>query len=980
MEVEKKIEKFNIDFEAGKEIFKDYCNTVAYIIKSLLNKNSFEYQIVTNRVKTIQSIENKVVKGFIPENINELTEIDDIIGCRVIFYLESDIEKFVSLLYGEFTVKKNNLRYSENGYNASHLVVELEPKRLELMEYEKFSGLKCEIQLTTVLFHSWSEISHNIIYKMPEGLTEFDERSVKALKKEFEEVMKNHIKPASYTFEFINERFKNLKEGKKIFDLDFLQSIMHSNLRNELYENLRLLHQFIIEFGDKTPDDFNLIEIIPGVIDKSKIINKTEDTTTTSGKRYDYEHHHVVGVCLDILNEIRYYNIEQTLEILMDLANDEEKKIRDKSIEVLNNLSKYNLKVIEKIGYVPQLKMINKINNTTLEVKIRLFDFLEKLFLNLLNFEFHDYSLIEYNKIGIQSGEIGVNEHLIKVRKQVITQLKELFESSRTEKVRLSCLKVLMEATKLPRKGNFDEDIEVLVLNNIDDIFDWLSQQYENYKLKEIKVLDGNINRLIKQYPSMNNIEKLITLESLIKGNRDYDVFKTLVGYDLSYGRELGWREVREQRNNKTFEYFEDIYLDNYSTWEVIILSIAECYSSTEEGEFLNFRKFLFDLGKIKSDFAKELISKNEEKLGSFLSNIIAGIMSANFEDDFGEQLILGWLKDKKYIVQSANVFILIENINVELLKKIFECAKETNNIDAIYNIFLAILNKNEFYQQLSNLFIETIEVLSNHKQFYWTHHIWFEENSILKFLNSSQFDTILCCLENFDSIDVHEQELLKPICIEYPEKIVSFFERRLQVKIQKQSKGYNRLIDSYDVVPYNFYDMDKLLKEKSEIILPLLMGWLDKSEWWFQREATHLIKNIFPEFDEPLQNYLNDLIDNGQIEDAKKVLRIIKEFNGSPKTYELSKNLIKKYGGNQELMKGLISALTQTGVVTGIYGFVDAYRSIKKEIKQWQKLKNSEINKFVSEFTSYINRLIIHETRRADSDKEMMKRRYSGN
>ncbi|MBR8645146.1 hypothetical protein KEH51_15765 [[Brevibacterium] frigoritolerans] len=125
------------------------------------------------------------------------------------------MEKFVNLLYDEFLVNKHNLRYSEDGYNALHLVVELNPARLGLMEYEQFTSLKCEIQLTTVLFHSWSEISHNIIYKMPTGLTEFDERSVKALKKQFEEVMKNHIKPASYTFEFINERFTNLKRVKR---------------------------------------------------------------------------------------------------------------------------------------------------------------------------------------------------------------------------------------------------------------------------------------------------------------------------------------------------------------------------------------------------------------------------------------------------------------------------------------------------------------------------------------------------------------------------------------------------------------------------------------------------------------------------------------------------------------------------------------------------------------------------------------------
>ncbi|MBR8645148.1 hypothetical protein KEH51_15775 [[Brevibacterium] frigoritolerans] len=129
--------------------------------------------------------------------------------------------------------------------------------------------------------------------------------------------------------------------------------------------------------------------------------------------------------------------------------------------------------------------------------------------------------------------------------------MKELYESTDEEKVRLSCLKVLMEATKLPRKGNYNEEIEVLVLENIDDVIDSLSQQYEHYKLKEIKVLDGNIHRLIKEYSGVKSLEKLKMLELRIINNPDYGVFKTLVGYDLSNSTEIGWREVREQRKIK---------------------------------------------------------------------------------------------------------------------------------------------------------------------------------------------------------------------------------------------------------------------------------------------------------------------------------------------------------------------------------------------------------------------------------------------
>ena len=245
MVIDKRVKEFKEAYEARKGIFQDFGNSISNIIKILLIKNSFQYQVVSSRVKTFDSIENKIINGSIPQNVINLNEIDDVIGCRVIFYLESDIQKFTNLLYDEFNVEKDNLRYSEDGYNALHLIVKSKPEKSVRMGNEQFIDLKCEIQLTTVLFHAWSEMAHNIIYKIPKELTAFDEHSVTALKNKFGEVMKNHLKPSSYTFEFINERFENLKRGKKVFDLEFLQSILITNSRNEIYENMKLLYQFI---------------------------------------------------------------------------------------------------------------------------------------------------------------------------------------------------------------------------------------------------------------------------------------------------------------------------------------------------------------------------------------------------------------------------------------------------------------------------------------------------------------------------------------------------------------------------------------------------------------------------------------------------------------------------------------------------------------------------------------------------------------
>lgn len=977
MAIDKRIKKFKEAYEEKKNIFHDFGNSLSNTIKTLLIENSFQYQVVSNRVKTFNSIENKIISGSIPQVVTNLNEIDDVIGCRVIFYLESDIQKFTNLIYNEFDVEKDNLRYSEDGYNALHLIIKLNSEKLSKMGKEQFIDLKCEIQLTTVLFHAWSEMAHNIIYKIPKELNEFDEHSVIALKNKFGEVMKNHLKPSSYTFEFINERFENLKQGKKVFDLEFLQNIIISNSRNEIYEKMKLLHQFINQFGDKTPDDFNLIEFILNVIQKSNSLN-TIEINMPLGRMYGFEHYHIVRVCLDVLSIIGYSNIEETLKILIELSDDKEYQIKNKSIEILDKISSYNLKMIERIGYSLQLRLIHTVEEITIDTKLKSWEFFEKLFLNLLNLEFHDSSLVAYNEISIQSGVIAVNKQLIDIRKRIIRVIKEVYKHTNEQELRGSIFKVLLNATSLPRQANFNDEIEDMVLMNIYDITEWAFEEFEKFNLKEIKLLDESIESIFKNFTELKNRDKLNDLKLLIKNNTSYNVFKVLVGYDLSYNSEIGWREVRRIREKKTKEFLNDISASNYNRWEETIVFIAQSYSSKEQGEFSNFRTFLFELGKNKPSFAKELLDKNKGSLKNFLSNIVAGIVSDNKGENLGNQIILKCLDNKENISECASVYALSKRVNSDTFKKIFSFAKESEDIDALYNLFRAILTNQKLFEQFRETFIEIVKELTKHKQYYWTQHIWFEEDSILQVLQESDFNEMLNCLENFNSIGVHEQEILKPICIADTPKIIQFFENRVNIKIQKKGvEYYNRLTDNYNAIPNDFYDLHKYLRSKSDIVLPLLMEWFNKDNWLFHWEASHLIKNIFPAFEEPLQKYLIVLIENDDIDDARKVLRIIKEYKSSATIYDICKNLIKKHVENQELMRELTNVLTQPGLVFGEYGPVEAYKRIKKEVRKWQKPKNKEIRRFVSEFIKEIDSLIIRETKRADDNKELMIRRF---
>lgn len=274
------IEKFIDEYKSQQSTYKEFGKIVSKIIRTILKNNEFRYQVVSNRSKGINSLRKKIIEHKRFQELKTVTEVDDLAGCRIIFYLDSDIQRFTHYIYEEFDVIKEEPKYSEDEYNALHFVVKFNKDRLNLMEYAKFSSLKCEIQLTTVLYHAWSEMNHDIIYKPQKELSNFDKQTFSSLKKEFSDVMKNHIKEAQHTFDFISYKVEKIKQGKQVFDIKFLNNIIHSESNNELHENLTLLHKYIEEFGDKTPKEIGIIKIVKSALVKSKSL-KIEPIKTT---------------------------------------------------------------------------------------------------------------------------------------------------------------------------------------------------------------------------------------------------------------------------------------------------------------------------------------------------------------------------------------------------------------------------------------------------------------------------------------------------------------------------------------------------------------------------------------------------------------------------------------------------------------------------------------------------------------------------
>lgn len=961
-----KTDEYLKEYKPIKELCRDFSYTIKLILENLLRKNSFKYQAITYREKSEKSLRNKIedIKG-----IKSVKDIDDLAGCRIIFYLDNDVQRVIQYLQDAFVVVKQNLKYSDDSYNALHLIVKLNKDRLKLSEYERFSGLKCEIQLTTVLYHSWSELAHDVIYKPEKSLSEFDKRTFDSIKGRFSDVMKNHIKQAQYSFDFIFKEIEKIKQGKQVFDVAFLKSIVDSRANNEIHENLKILLKYIEEFGDKTPKELKIIEIINDTLEKSKQLKK-EPVKTSFGDLPGHDYADVAEVCLDILERLRYIYPKEVFETLSRLSIDDKEKIKKKSLEVVSKMAKYTFWPKEKkIYYHPQLFILDEVERWDDKKLLTHLNFIVKVSEELLSPSFEGTSWSNHKTFTIHQGPLPAGDTVKKIRERTISILKKLYSLSKIISEKQRILQALGQATHTPHTGNYTPELEKIILENTNTLVSYYSSIVKEADNEVIKIIEEQLHWFVKRFK--NGLKNVKKLRSLIEKNAEYDMYKVFVGWDYRFSDELDYHEAEKERKQKIDEYIKQITDKNLSQWQKKILPIIKNYEQLEDrGQFQYFNIFLNELSKQKPEIAQKLILENEKEIEPFLVHLIAGIWQSK-QKERAIKLLEKWIKKGKHLSACAYIFEYVKEIDEPLLNKIYKKAKEQNDVNALTNVIRSIVSNFEQSKIGKDLFVECIKELKEHKNYWWVNHVWFRGNSILGALNKNDWKTVLESLLIAPNIDYHLEEMLSAVAQNSPKELIGFFHERIKIQAKKKRE------ERYDAIPFDLHKLNEPLSQNAKVVIEEILKWFKKEDWLSYWEGGHLLQAIFPAFHQELEEQLIKLLRSKNKNKAKIVLYILRSYKGETFLYNVCKEFIKQYPKSKKYKQEMFMILSQMGVVSGEYGFVDCYKRKKQEIQDWKKDKSKVIKNFAQQYENYLSKRIDYEKKRADEDIEIRKREF---
>jgi len=159
-----------------RDEYQDLCDVIRQLLRSILAHAQYSIHSIDCRAKDVESFRLKAGQPNpsdrdLPKYDSPLEQIKDLAAVRIITYVTGAIPAVVQAINANFDVIEaddksvNLVREGKLGYQSVHLLVRFKEPRLDLMEYSRFKARICEIQVRTILQHTWAQLEHDIRYK-----------------------------------------------------------------------------------------------------------------------------------------------------------------------------------------------------------------------------------------------------------------------------------------------------------------------------------------------------------------------------------------------------------------------------------------------------------------------------------------------------------------------------------------------------------------------------------------------------------------------------------------------------------------------------------------------------------------------------------------------------------------------------------------------------------------------------------------------
>lgn len=254
------LEKLQQEYYTVVPLAARFATSLKEEIEELLRSNKISLGVpIEYRVKKFESISEKVERKSL--DLEKITDVQDLIGIRLILLFARDVAKTCDLISETFTVlhredTQSRLTESQFGYQSFHFLIKLPDNWLTVPSFASTGNFTAELQIRTLAQHIWAAASHVLQYKQETSVPMPVRRSIyrvsallETIDLEFERVLDARESYVSGT---------DINRASELLNVDLLKSVLDSLLpsaNKDTEEPYAELLPQLLHFGITTPKE-----------------------------------------------------------------------------------------------------------------------------------------------------------------------------------------------------------------------------------------------------------------------------------------------------------------------------------------------------------------------------------------------------------------------------------------------------------------------------------------------------------------------------------------------------------------------------------------------------------------------------------------------------------------------------------------------------------------------------------------------------
>lgn len=680
-----------------------------------------------------------------------------------------------------------------------------------------------------------------------------------------------------------------------------------------------------------------------------------------------------------LLGRLRYLEQEKIVPILLRFWKEEESTKKDVE-NVFRELAEFNLHAVEKIGFSPQLKLLDVILQLSDDKKSDYFTIAILVLEKFLSTDIESHSW-DYLKVTTKTMAIPASEKIEKLRTETVSLLMSMYKNTTKLENKKKLLNVMNSASRVWSRVELADEAKLIVEKNTIDILEFFSSLVAVEPLELVQKIEHDSYWNYYHTSSQLIKEAALNVETAIRSNNEYQIYRDLVGFEGIFG---SWEKERslavdydKQRNireERVKAHIEVVNEDNLHEW----LSRIENFLKTDSRDLATFPELFRFVNVISSRFPKEVLSRFEKTaaLDKSAIPIFGGVWNSSVKDEFTNK-VNQWIDESKYLGELSAAFVNFDNTSYELIDKLVDKVIATEDSQSLCYLIRLLDGRSEYLSVdiINKLFEKIFTLLNRIQNTIWVDHIWFTNKgqSFIELLSSTNVKLLVDNLVYVNIVDYRVEAVLEHVSKNSVIDVFYFFEQRVERKKQKD----RNLEDRYEDIPFSLYSINKVLAENPEKLFALIKSKYEYEYGVYQYGVASLFKKCFSPFEPQLIDLILKYLNPSINEELNLILAIVSSYEGHLSILPLVRRLLKKLEYDDNNVAQINRSLSGTGVVHGEYGMAEAYKRKLEDISPWLKDDHVNVVKFAHQYCDLLERMIEEEIKVVDEQVALEKHQY---